>query len=237
MDDSEQLVERYLNGLGKGVVVFEPDGNIPPDFSVAASIGVEVRRLNQNHEHPDGSTEGLEQRAIPLWQCLQKLLPSIGPSIDGESWFVGMDFRRPIGPWRSLPVEIERKLIAFMSEPIRKRCAISVTDNFGLDLVRASKDHGSFFLLGASRDDDSGGCIMGEVEKNLRLCIAEKEKKIAPYRSRYREWWLVLPDHIDYSMEPDDRETFRDEVVPKLQHSFKRIVLIDPRNHHRAFEI
>ncbi|MDD5410220.1 MAG: hypothetical protein PHF31_02220 [Methylobacter sp.] len=237
MDDSERLVERYLNDLCRGAVLFEPDGNIPPDFSFAGSIGVEVRRLNQNHERLDGSTEGLEELAIPLWQRLKKLLPSIGPSIDGESWFVGMDFRRPIGPWKPLRAKIQRELVAFMSEPDRKQCAILVTDNFELDLIRASKDHGSFFLLGASSDDDSGGWAMGEVEKNLRLCIAEKEMKIAPYRSRYKEWWLVLPDHIDYSMEPEDRETFRTEVMPNLRHSFDKIVLIDPRNHLRAFEI
>lgn len=237
MDDSERLVERYLNDLCRGSVVFEPDGNIPPDFSLAGSIGIEVRRLNQNHERADGSTEGLEELAIPLWQRLKKLLPSIGPSIDGESWFVGTDFRRPIGPWKPLRAKIHRELAAFMSEPNRKRCAISVADNFELDLFRASKDHGSFFLLGASSDEDSGGWVMGEVEKNLRLCIAEKEMKIAPYRSRYKEWWLVLPDHIDYSMEPEDRETLRTEVIPDLRHSFDKVVLIDPRNHLRAFEI
>lgn len=237
MDESERLVEQYLIGLGKGAVVFEPDGNIPPDFALAGTIGVEVRRLNQNHERPDGSTEGLEELAIPLWQRLKKSLPSIAPSIDGESWFVGIDFRRPIGHWKPLWAKIQQELVAFMTGPNRKRCTLSVTDNFELDLVRAGKDHGSFFLLGASSDDDSGGWVMGEVENNLRLCIAEKEKKIAPYRSKYAEWWLILPDHIDYGMDPEDQEAFRTEVVPNLRHTFDKIVLLDPRNHRRALDI
>ncbi len=237
MDDSERLVERYLNDLGLGLVVYEPDGNVPPDFSLAGSIGVEVRRLNQSHQRPDGSTEGLEELAIPLWQRLKKLLPSISPSIEGESWFVWMDFRRPIGQWKSLQMKIQRELFAFMSQANRTQCTIAIADNFQIDLLRASKDHGSFFLLGASSDDDSGGWVLAEVEQNLRRCIAEKELKIAPYRSRYKEWWLVLPDYIDYGMDPEDRETFKAEFAPNLRHAFDKIVLLDPRNHHRAFEI
>ena len=65
LDDSESLVEQYLIGLDRGVVVFEPDGNIPPDFSLAGTIGVEVRRLNQNYEQPDGSVENLEKSGRP----------------------------------------------------------------------------------------------------------------------------------------------------------------------------
>lgn len=185
MGESERLANQYLLALERGSVIFEPDGNTPPDFSLAGTIGVEVRRLNQNFEYSDGSMEGLEQLAIPLWRYLEKALPSIGPSIDGESWFVGIDFRRPIDPRKLLWAKIKKELIAFMTPNDRKQCTISITDNFKLDLIRASKDCDSFFLLGASSDDDEGGWIMGEVEKNLRFCIEEKEKKIAPYRQKY----------------------------------------------------
>lgn len=76
---------------------------------------------------------------------------------------------------------------------------------------------------------------MGEVEKNLRICIAEKERKIAQYRHKYTEWWLVLADHIDHSMEPDDRDIFRTKVMPGIHYSFDKIVLINPWDHHQAF--
>ena len=236
MDDSEHLAEKYLLALDCGAVVFEPDGNIPPDFSVDARIGVEVRRLNQNYEKSDGSIEGLEELAIPLWQRLKKLLLGLGPSADGESWFVAMDFHRPLGPWKSLKVKIEQELRAFMDSPIRSPKTLKITKNFKLGISHASKDHGTFFLLGGSSDYDSGGWVMSEVAKNLRLCIDEKERKIARYRAKYSEWWLLLADYIDFSMEPDDRRLFRTEVMPSIRHSFSRIVLIDPRDHRRAFE-
>lgn len=119
MDPSEQLVEKYLQELGLGEVVFEPDGNIPPDFSINKSIAVEVRRLNQNHESPDGSTQGLEEAALPLEQHLENFLPTLGPSQTGESWFVGIEFHRPMGPWKPIRTQIERQLRAFMLEPNR----------------------------------------------------------------------------------------------------------------------
>lgn len=237
MDDSEQLADQYLRQLGAGAVVFEPDGNVTPDFSLDGRIGVEVRRLNQNYIRPDGSREGIEELAIPLWQRLKRLLRSAGVSVDGESWFVGMDFRRPVGPWKPLEAKIKSELTAFMQSEERLQKSIQVIPNFELEFFRASKDHGTFFLLGAISDGDSGGWVMGEVEKNLRLCIAEKESKIAPQRSKYSEWWLVLADHIDYSMETEDRELFRSEVMPGISHSFAKIVLIDPRDHRRAFEV
>lgn len=236
MDDSERLAEQYLRSLNLGDVVYEPDGNVPPDFLVGARIAVEVRRLNQNYEFPDGSRQGLEQLAIPLWKRFKTHLPSLGPSANGECWYVGLDFRRPLEEWKTLRPLVESELRDFMARPLRSQTTLQITPNLNLDLLRSSKDHGSFFLLGASSDDDSGGWVMGEVERNLRLCIAEKEKKIEPYRSTYPEWWLVLADHIDYSMDEEDRPVFRTEVMPRIQHRFSRIVLIDPRDYRRAFE-
>ena len=48
MNEEEKIAANYLHSLGFGDVKFEPDGNIPPDFSIGKSVGVEVRRLNQH---------------------------------------------------------------------------------------------------------------------------------------------------------------------------------------------
>lgn len=237
MDDSERLANLYLRDLNLGPVVFEPDGNIPPDFSVGGYIGVEVRRLNQNFVKLDGITEGLEEVSVPLWQRLRNLFNSLGPSVNGECWYVSLDYRRPLGRWKPLESKIRLELRAFMSASVRARMDISISSNLTLNLHQAGKDHGTFFRLGASIDDDSGGWVMAEVEKNLRLCIADKERKIAPYRDKYTEWWLILSDHIDYSMEPIDRDVFQTTVMPNITHSFKRIIFIDPRDHRRAFAV
>jgi hypothetical protein len=237
MDASERLAEKYLQGLGLGAVVYEPDGNVPPDFSVGSRIAVEVRRLNQNYTDSSGTSRGLEEVTIPLWQRMKNILRSIGPSVDGECWYVGVDYRRPFPDWKQLDPRIRSQLGAFMQHPIRSRTTIQIAPNFNLDLLRAGMDHGLFFVLGASSDNDSGGWVMSEVERNLRLCIAQKEKKVAPYRAKYEEWWLVLADHIDYSMGEEDRVVFRTQVMPTIPHSFARIVFLDPRDNGRAFEV
>jgi hypothetical protein len=237
MDRSERLAEKYLTGVGLGAVVFEPDGNIPPDFVVDGRIGVEVRRLNQNYTDGSGQPEGLEEVSIPLVQRLKRLLPTLGPSVHGESWYVCIDYSRPIGNWRLLESRIRQGLLAFMRQPLRERTDIPVAPNVTLDLLLAGRDYGSFFVLGASGDNDSGGFVLAELEKNLRLCISEKERKIAPYRGKYPEWWLVLSDHIDFALDVEDREYFRSHIMRNVPHSFARIVLLDPRDNGRAFEV
>jgi hypothetical protein len=47
MKPEEISTNKYLKNLYGGNVVFEPDGNIPPDFLVNSVYAVEVRRLNQ----------------------------------------------------------------------------------------------------------------------------------------------------------------------------------------------
>jgi hypothetical protein len=53
MDNAEQCVERFLRWKGYSIVVFEPDGNIPPDFLIKSSHGVKSNILDNNgiHEH------------------------------------------------------------------------------------------------------------------------------------------------------------------------------------------
>ena len=236
MDDSERLADLYLRSLNLGPVVFEPDGNTPPDFTVAGTIGVEVRRLNQNYLPPEGSSKGLEEVSIPLRHTVTKYLASLGASVNGECWYVGLNYKRPLQSWKKLRPAVEIALQGFKTSQNRGDTKLQISENFRIDLMRAGKDHGSFFVFGMSSDYDSGGWVMNEVEKNLRLCIEEKERKIAPYRSRYASWWLVLADHIDYSMDSEDREVFKQEVMPRIPHNFQRVVLIDPRDHRRAFE-
>jgi len=64
MDDSEIVVRQHLEHLGFKSIIYEPDGNIPPDFLVEGRIAVEVRRLNQNYVSGSGQLEGLETTRI-----------------------------------------------------------------------------------------------------------------------------------------------------------------------------
>lgn len=236
MDRSESLAKQYLQSLGLGEVVHEPDGNVPPDFRVGSSIAVEVRRLNQNYVGTNGILHGLEEVDIPLRQRLKRYFTKFSPSVEGESWNVGYGFRRPLEVWSQLEPLLRAALNEFIQSPIRQRKKVQLTPRFNIDFVRAGRDYGTMFRLGVSIDEDSGGAVFSELERNIGLCIAEKERKVASYRHRYPEWWLVLIDYIEFGVDPEDHERFRSEIAPRLPQAFDRLLLINPRNPFRALE-
>jgi hypothetical protein len=166
---------------------------------------------------------------------MTRLLPTIGSSVTDETWFVAFDFRRPLDPWKTLEPNIKSVLLSFLTSPSRSMARFQVAPNFEIAVYPASRWHGSSFILGGATDDDSGGFVLGEVHSNLQLCSAEKERKIASFRSKYSEWWLVLPDHIGYGVDYRDHEDYAN--VLSFPHRWDRIVLVDPRDHLRSFEI
>jgi hypothetical protein len=235
MDKSEEVANSYLVHLGFESIVFEPDGNVPPDFLVDARIAIEVRRLNQN-ELTDSGFQSLEEVAIPLQMRIGKLLASLDPPNLGASWFVHYSINRPLLPWNQLVSKLRGCLEAFRDDPRgEKPTSIHVDDCLEVRLLRAGDPHPTFFVSGGYSDDDSGGWVLAETQKNLRLCIEEKTLKIAPFRHKYREWWLVLIDRIGYGVPDCDRDLFREHL--RLEHGWDRIVLVNPLNPRSAFEL
>jgi hypothetical protein len=82
-------------------------------------------------------------------------------------------------------------------------------------------------MLGGGSDFNKGGWVIPELEKSLNICIAEKTTKIAPYRSRYPEWWLVLVDH----MMGGSPETIG------VEHDWDKVLVIHPSNYAWAYEV
>ena len=235
MDATEKLVEDHLKHRSYVDVVYEPDGNIPPDFLVDGHIAVEVRRLNQNH-FAGAAAKGLEEIAIPLWKRVKALLASMGPSINNESWFVHFRFNRPVEPWKSLEPKLRNGLTSFMASSSQARCVVATGQGFDLEVFcRTSTPHPAMFVMAGCSDRESGGWLLAEMETNIRHCASEKARKIAKVQSKYPQWWLALVDHIGYSLDNFDREMFRDQV--SIEHTWDRIILIDPRDHRRWFEI
>ena len=78
MDHSEKVFFQYLKSRGFINIVYEPDGNIPPDFTIDGQIAVEVRRLNENEKTTTGH-RGLEEVSKPLTALIEKALVATGP--------------------------------------------------------------------------------------------------------------------------------------------------------------
>lgn len=224
MDASEALVEKLLKHMGFQSVVYEPDGNIPPDFLADGCVAVEVRRLNQNHDSGYGK-RGLEETSIPLWKKVEKLAHSLGPATS-ESWFLFFRFSRPVKPWKQLEPALRAALSAFMAQPERNSGRVYTEPNFELDVIRASNPLEHYFRMGGNSDDQSGGFIVAEMLDNIAHCAAEKLQKISDFRSKYPEWWLVLTDHIGLGLDDHDKQQLLEHA--KRPEGWDKIVVVSP---------
>lgn len=235
MDASEQIVFEYLSARGFDSVVYEPDGKVPPDFLVNARIAIEVRRLNQHDETATGP-RGLEVDAYPLDAKFRRVLQSLGPPIHGESWFVCYDFRRPLPLWKDLETALRAQLTAFRNGPIRNARTLKLARRFKLNILRASQTHPHLFMLGGSGDGDSGGFVLAEMDRNIRICVEDKNRKVARVRDRYPEWWLALVDRIGYGQLSEDEQTDLRRIL-QVDHRWHKILLVSPLDPQRGFEL
>lgn len=240
MDSSEKLVEMYLRHLGFKVVEYEPDGRIPPDFLADGRVAVEVRRLNQNHDDGTGKgPRGLEETAIPIWRHMRDYLTGLGPpTATGQSWFIFYSFGRPRPAWKHLKRELDTLLLPFMgsADPQPFKSKLAVSGEFWIEVLRASNPMPTFFCPAGYTDKQSGGWLIAEMDVNIKHCIVQKSNIIAKYKTKYPEWWLVLPDLIGYGLGEFDRQLFLDHInVEPL--NFDKIILLDPRDATRAFKI
>ena len=131
MDESESHVRDYLEYLGFRRIVYQPDGNVPPDFLVDGRIAVEVRRLNENELTESRGFRGLETDRISTGRKFRTLLRVLGPATSGTSWFVGCKLKRPIPRWTQIEAELRRELENFRdNENCQKLSVLKIAEGF-----------------------------------------------------------------------------------------------------------
>ena len=80
--------------------------------------------------------------------------------------------------------------------------------------------------MGGSSDHQSGGFIVAEMLSNIEHCINEKSQKIANVKCKYKEWWLVLTDHIGLGLDDFDRQLLHAHA--KRPAGWDKIVVVSP---------
>ena len=226
MDASEKIALEHLLGLGLSSVEYEPNGKNPPDFLINGRIAVEVRRLNQNVITESGGVQGVENEQHALVRIMKEIFASLGPPTSGGSWFVTYDFSRPLGSLSKLKKAIRKALTLFRDGAVEDT-RIVLNDNFELLLLPASGAHATYFVLGGYTDGNTGGFVAAELLKNIQLCLREKSQKIARWRAKYPEWWLVLIDHVGYGA--------REEL--NLNHDWNKVILVNPLDPRLGYQI
>jgi hypothetical protein len=156
MDQSESHVRDYLEYLNLGHVVYQPDGNIPPDFLVDGRIAVEVRRLNENELTEWGGFRGLETDLISTGRKFKALLRSLGPAKSSTSWFVGCELKRPIPRWKVIEDDLRRALEDFRDHDDRQKLSVlKIAEGFEAHIIhQASSPHATCFVFAGCSDRD-----------------------------------------------------------------------------------
>lgn len=229
MDPTENLARQHLLSRGYTDPVYEPDGQVPPDFLIEGRIAIEVRRLNQN-ERTGTHARGLEEVAIPIIEGIQSLARSFGPA-SSNAWWLELDFRRPVAGWPRLRPGVHEFLQRVRETASQAPASAQIHDNLKVTALPRSGQLDDMFHLAIVHDDDTGGWLLDELEHNLRLCIQEKTAKAKPYRDRYPEWWLILVDHVTYG---------RKERTPlpfSILHDWDRVVLVNPLAPQTHYEL
>lgn len=221
MNQDESIAEAYLKKCYENVV-YEPDGNIPPDFSIGGSVGVEVRRLNQQHRDNE-NTKGLEEQRIPLNKAVENELSKYPLDQDGNNYWLTLRYERNIGKLKDIKTNTNLAAQAFQAQNENIPFKYQLSENVALEFVAKAQKLSRKFKIGIESDQNSGGWVVGMYTQDVMHCIKEKEQKIKPYANKYESWWLLLVDHIN-CMDSYDK----DDVVKSLTKPscFEKVIVI-----------
>lgn len=234
MNREERITEAYLKSLGLKNIVFEPDGNVPPDFLVDGRIAVEVRRLNQ-HFFTKEEAQGLEEARIPLFKLMQSSLGEFNVQYKGDSYWISVRFHRPIEKGSINRKAISRTLNSFLTQPLPLPCSIKVTESLYFHIFASQPVEDRVFRFAGGTDRESGGFVLAEFKKNFDHCVKEKTAKIKDYYDKYASWRLVLVDKIAYGFNESEREQIKSIVA--MNPSWDKVIVLDGINGRNILEV
>ncbi|PKN70089.1 MAG: hypothetical protein CVU52_09195 [Deltaproteobacteria bacterium HGW-Deltaproteobacteria-10] len=224
MKREEKITEDYLIASGFKDIVFEPNGNIPPDFSIEGKIGVEVRRLNQNYFTEDKAS-GLEEDRIPLFKLFETTLKKFDAQYSGKTYWISIRFSRPIPNSKITQNAINHSLSDFLNNPYQLPCWIQATKTISLHVSESQPVTGRVFRFAAGVDRESGGFVLKEFINNFNYCMQVKSEIISKHYNKYNSWWLVLVDSIAYGFTEAEKKEIKSMV--SVNSLWDKVIVLD----------
>jgi hypothetical protein len=235
MKPEEISTNKYLKNLYGGNVVFEPDGNIPPNFLVNSVYAVEVRRLNQQFFEDDHAV-GLEKLSYPLADAIKEVLASYDSQYSGKSYWVNIYYKRPLDRnIRQVKSEMQIALNDFLQSDLILPCTIRVNEKIELYIDSSDLVSEQVFRIAIEGDDDAGGGVISTYIQNIRHCIVDKSSKINWCKSRYKNWWLYLVDYMELGLDYGDIERVKSAILDLGE--FNRVAIINYSGEFLLFDI
>jgi hypothetical protein len=230
MKREEKIANDYFISVGFNKILYEPDGNIPPDFLLNDSIAVEVRRLNQ-HLKQQKIPIPLEELEFKLIPRIRNLLKSFHSPQIKSSAFLTISYGRPLKVDKKLIADIDKILHEHIPS-INEHREYIIRENLTIRIWPTKSKLSGIYEIGIQSDHDSGGFMVGEMYRSLNIIIEEKRSKIEPYQEKYDEWWLLLIDHMWLGF--DEQEIYQLKSLSLVNHPFKRIIVLPPVDFKKA---
>lgn len=230
MKREEKIANDYFISVGHNSIQHEPDGNIPPDFLLNNSIAVEVRRLNQHLRRQNNPIplEDLEFKLIPR---IRNLLKSFNTQEFNSSAFLTISYGRPLKVDKILITDIDKILHEHIHFITEKR-EYHIRDNLKIRIWPTKRKLKRIYEIGIQSDHDSGGFMVGEIYRSLKIIIEEKIIKIEQYQLKYSEWWLLLIDHMGFGLDDEDIKQLKS--LDFKNSFFKKIIIVHPYNFNKT---
>ena len=131
---------------------------------------------------------------------------------------------------------LRTQLQTFQDKPEHRRLECGqVAEGARVELLPCHNEQESAFLLGSIDDDNRAYWVVSELIANIEYCVQEKLKKIAPYRGRYENWWLVLVDHIAFGPNNEDMSQLREHL--RAPSGWDKVVLVGRKEAEHVAEI
>lgn len=211
MKPEEKIAKKYLEQQGLGSPIFEPDGNIPPDFAfLPQQKAIEVRRLNRVLSADGTLTE--ENLYIPFWNNLKKVLSTFDSQYNGKSYLIIIDYITPLPLPKFNGKKISQKLKFFLySQGSKLPYILTLNDSLSLRILKLEpiKEH-TFTLASWGYDIRSVSNLYIE---SVQRFIAEKSNKIKPHKHKYLEWQLLLVDSMRWDLGIEEIENIKASIT------------------------
>jgi hypothetical protein len=205
MNKDEALISKTLTLKGFVEIKFEPDGNIPPDFSANRIDAIEVTRLDDS-KFVEGTRQGNDQKFHGLRLHIEGLFHSFGLKEKGSGFWIFLNLRGSDWSVRTL-VELTKEMLqkANVSEMGNSGTSV-ISENLTIDYI-ASEIVSQKFQLGGVMPD--AVWTSHELNECLKFAVSEKTRKCKSFKEKYERWHLYLVDHVSRCDE---------EIIRKLNH-------------------
>jgi adenylate kinase family enzyme len=215
----EKITWSYLADSKFNNLEIEPNGNIPPDFSIDNKIGIEVRRLNKHFNgEPLEKIEFGEVRKIENYILKHK---SNKKSEITHPVFIS--YSRPL-KFAKIKEQVKNALNHY-EENKTEYFEYNINENFTLVITKGNVRFGSDFEVMMWTDYYKGGFVINDLKNNIIHALKEKEEKVAKYLNEYNEWWLILVNHISTKIRNQELDIIKQEIP--LSKIFNKIIILD----------